>query len=543
MARLDRLGTAKEVAQTAAALGREFSYALLRAVSPLSEDALQAELGQLADAELVYARGVPPEATYLFRHALVQDTAYESLLKSRRRELHRAVAETLSGRVAGVAEAQPEVVAQHWEAAGEAERAMAAWQQAGERAKDRGAAIEAERHYTRALAVLATLPDGPTRMSQELALQIPLSWVMDFTHGKASSERARASARIRELSAQVGDTQQLLMALMLAFGSIQARGQAQAAVALAEEVLAAARRDGSTFALTWGHYIAGASRYSVGDLAGAGEHVTEALRFYREEDHRGWPSEPGTLAHAMLGFVQAQQGLPERARGEIGRLLALTERLEMPSQRPFGYLSVTAGNALLRNAEVVATQAERFLALAVENQLAVYLGWGPVYRGWARAMLDRTDEGIAELREGLAAYAATGQRTALGQYLGFLAEAQLVAGLVPDGLATIEQALAAVPEERIHIPELLRLRGELRAVAGADVATVEASYREAIALARDLGAKLQVLRATTSLARLLQTAGRAAEAHASLAPLYASFTEGFDTRDLKDAKALLDDLA
>src|SRR5262249_6364363 len=219
MARLDRLGAAKEVAQTAAVLGREFSYALLQAVSPLAADALQAALGKLTDAGLVYARGLPPEATYLFRHALVQDAAYESLLRSRRRELHRAAAEVLTGRVADVPEEQPEVVAQHWEAAGEAERAGAAWQQAAERAEDRAAAVEAERHYTRALSALAKLPDGPARVAQELALQIPLALILHVTRGFASPETTQSNARVRDLSAKLGDTQQLVMALILAYAS------------------------------------------------------------------------------------------------------------------------------------------------------------------------------------------------------------------------------------------------------------------------------------------------------------------------------------
>src|SRR5262249_29140697 len=162
----DRLGAAKEAAQIAAVIGREFSYVLLQAVSGIADDRLQTALRQLADAELVYVRGLPPEATYTFKHALVQDTAYESLLKSRRRELHRAVAQALSGRFATPADAQPEVVAQHWEVAGEAERAISGWQDAGERARARGAMVEAERHYRRALAVLGMLPDTSARASQ-----------------------------------------------------------------------------------------------------------------------------------------------------------------------------------------------------------------------------------------------------------------------------------------------------------------------------------------------------------------------------------------
>jgi predicted ATPase len=282
MARLDRLGSAKEAAQIAAVLGREFSYALLRAVSGLADEPLQAALAQLADAELVYVRGLPPEATYTFKHALVQDTAYESLLKSRRRELHRAVAEALTGRFAALAEAQPEVVAQHWEAAGQVERAVSAWQQAGDRAKERGAMMETERHYRRALLVLTTQPDTPARASQELALQIPLALVVDFTGGFGSAEAERIRKRVRELSAEAGDTRQLAFSLVMAWAVSLARGETRAALASAEEALVAARTDGSSFVLAWAHCAVGHSQVYLGDLDAAGEHTAAALRFYRE---------------------------------------------------------------------------------------------------------------------------------------------------------------------------------------------------------------------------------------------------------------------
>jgi class 3 adenylate cyclase/tetratricopeptide (TPR) repeat protein len=542
MARLDRLGSAKEVAQTAAVLGREFTYGLLRAVSPLAEEALQAALATLTDAELVYARGLPPEATYLFKHALVQHTAYDSLLKSRRRELDRAVAEALTGRFAAVAEAQPEVVAQHWESAGEAARAITAWEQAGERAKARSAMVEAERHYRRALAVLATLPDSPGRAAQEMALQIALALIVYLTCGFASAETERIANRVRELSAQTGDIRQLVISLTLAWVLSLSRGESQGALGLAGEVLVAARNDGSNFALTWGHFALGQSQYLLGDLCAAGEHAQEALRYYREEDYRGSPSDLGTLAHPLLAYVLAHCGFPERAQAEIHKLLALAERLEIASQRTLGLVSAASAHAYLHNVSSVAAHADRLLGIAVAHQLPQYAAWGHILGGWAIALKGQTDGGIAELREGLASYAATGQRTALGLYLGLLAEAQLLGGQVRDGLTTIEQALAAVSEERIFLPELLRLRGELRAAAGADLATVEASFREAIALAREIGTKLYELRATTSLARCLARHGRTDEARAALAPLYASFTEGFDTPDLVEAKAVLEEL-
>jgi tetratricopeptide (TPR) repeat protein len=542
MARLDRLGPAKEVAQIASVIGREFSYALLRAVSGLADEPLQAALGQLADAELVYVRGLPPEATYTFKHALVQDTAYQSLLKSRRRELHRTVAEALTGRFAALAEAQPEVVAQHWEAAGQVERAVSAWQQAGDRAKERGAMMETERHYRRALLVLTTQPDTPARASQELALQIPLALVVDFTGGFGSAEAERIRKRVRELSAEAGDTRQLAFSLVMAWAVSHARGETRAALASAEEALVAARTDGSSFVLAWAHCAVGHSQFYLGDLDAASEHTAAALRFYREEDHRDLPTEPGAPAQGFLACVFAHRGFSEQAHHEIEKLLDRAQRLTLASQQGVAYVCAALAHAQLREVPAVAALAERSLTLALENDLPQFTGWNRVYRGRALALQGGTADGIAELREGLAGLAATGTRTSAGEYLGWLAEAQLLAGQITDGLATIEEALTAIPEERIFIPELLRLRGELRAADGADAATVEASFNEAIALAREIGTKLVELRATTSLARFLSRHGRSAEARALLAPLYATFTEGFDTPDLQDANTLLSEL-
>jgi adenylate cyclase len=402
--------------------------------------------------------------------------------------------------------------------------------------------IEAERHYRRALAVLATRPDTPARASQELALQIALDGVVIVTHGYGSTEAEPIRLRVLELSAQAGDTRQLAFSLILAWALPITRGEVRAALALAEEALAAARNDGSNFALSWAHMVVAQAQFQLGDLDAAGEHAAAALRFYREDDHRDVPTEPGALAQAVLARVSAHTGFPEQAQREIEKLLARAQQLPLVSQRCFVHVCAAAALAQLREVSAVAAQADRILALALENDLAQFTGWGRTSRGWALALQGRAEDGIAELREGLAGLAAFGNRAGAGETLGCLAEAQLLAGQVTEGLATMEEALTAVPEERIHIPELLRLRGELRAAAGADAATVEASFTEAIAFAREIGTKLVELRATTSLARFLARHGRRNEARALLAPLYATFTEGFDTPDLHDAKVLLERL-
>jgi hypothetical protein len=320
------------------------------------------------------------------------------------------------------------------------------------------------------------------------------------------------------------------------------RGETRAALALAEEALVAARTNGSTFALAWAHHAVAQSQYFLGDLDSAVEHAAAALQFYREEDHRDSTTEPGGPARGVLAGVSAHQGFPERAHSEVEKLLVHALHLKPASQGCLARQCAAAAHAQLREVHAVTIHASQNLALALEYDLPEFTGTSRILRGWALALQGATGDGIAELREGLAGLAAMGNRAAVGESLGHLAEAQLLGGHIIDGLATIEEALLAVPEERVHIPELLRLRGELRAAAGADVATVEASFEEAIALAREIGTKLVELRATTGLACLLARHGRSDEARARLAPLYASFTEGFDAPDLIAAKALLDEL-
>ena len=539
MARLDRLGPAREVAQVASVLGREFDYALLQAVTGMPDDKLELALASLADSELLYARGLPPESTYLFKHSLMQDAAYQSLLKSRRRELHRAVAEVLTGRSA-VSE-HPELLAQHWEAAGEVARAVAAFQQAGDRARERSAFTEAERHYTRGIELLAGLPETTERVQQELSLQIPLARILGATRGYGP-EHERSTSRARELFVRLGGGQGQALALVSDAAGKIARGEVRAAREAAERLLEVALREGSSPALTWAHYLTGQTAFFAGDLARAIEHAEQAAAFFRDEDYKGWPVRPGPLLHVLLAQALSQRGFPERAEAEILRALEVGERSDSPSDRFTAWSLGAFGYACLRDARSVSRCVERLGAFDVGDRPPFQEALSRINGAWARVMQGEPESAVVELRAAMDAYDALGSHAARGCYLGMLAEAELVAGHVTAGLATIERALAASPEERIFLPELLRLRGELRAAGGAEPAAVESDLREAIALAGEMGARLLELRAATSLARQLSRRGAPAEGRALLAPFYASFTEGFGARDLVEAKALLDAL-
>ena len=544
MARLDRLGPAKDVAQIAAVVGREFSYPLLQAVVGLPEPELQAALEKLVDAELVHMRGVLPDALYLFKHALVREAAYDSLLKTRRRELHGAVARVLTEQFHETVAVQPELVAQHWTAAGQAEPAVAAWQAAAERSVARAALAEAAGHYLTALEVLGTLPQTPARMQHELSLQAALGPALWATKGWGSPEAAQAFARARQLGEQLGDAQQLVYVLLGLWAAPVTRGELRAAQELADQLLQVAERDNSPATLVWAHFAQGTVRYYRADLTGARTHLDRALAYYDREHHRWAATDPGVNVLALSALTAWQLGLADQARLRMQDSLDLARRLDKPYDVAVALTQSCAIHILLREPQCVLADVELLMKLATEQQFPLFLAVGTIGRGWALANQGQCAEGIAQLRHGLGIFVSVGQRLSHGLYLGLLADAYQRAGAVEDGLSAVQDALGAVPEEAIHCPDLLRLEGELHRQLnrGQDAATerrAEDCFREAIQLARAAGAKSQELRATTSLSRLLLSQGCTAEARQTLAPLYASFSEGFDTLDLRDARALL----
>ena len=539
-ARLDRLGRAKDVAQLGAVLGRKFSYKLLQAVSPLPEDELQVALTKLADAELLYTRGMPPEATYQFKHALVQDAAYAALLKRTRRDLHRRVAQTLTEGFPALAEAQPHTLARHWSDAGEAEPAVAAWTKAAQAAQARHASKEAEEGYRQALAMLGTLPESPARDARELGLVSALRLVLFATRGMTAPETAEVSARHRALAEKSGNLAQL--ALQVGGDGIVAlfSGDYASAAALADQTLDLARRQGSDTSLRRAHQAQLLVRLFRGDLVGAEEHFAR-LKVIHEAS--GYEQNPGEASFAMVygGLCAWYLGQADAARERIAQGTAFA-RDANPAHLAVALTGESALCAWLREPERAEAAAARALATAEEHGFLRSRDWARVLVGWARAQLGRAPEGIAMIREGVAGLVERGSRHGITDHLTLLAEAQALDGAIADALATIEDALTANPDELVYRPHSLTCRGELRLTLGQrDLA--EADFRDAIALARTMQAKAFELRATMPLARLLRDTGRRDEAHTLLAETYAWFTEGFDTRDLKEAKALLEELA
>ena len=540
MARLDRLGPAKEVVQVGAVIGSEFSYELLQAVHPIAEEGLQGSLRKLADAELIYVRGIPPEASYTFKHALIRDTAYEALLKSRRKDLHRLVASTIDEKFPALKEAHPEVLARHWTEAGESKPAIAEWSRAGKAAEARNAFREALESYQRALALLNLLPESSERDLRELEFRQSVHGVLWLARGPSEPETIDATERAASLAEKSGNRAQLVNWMITRGNTALDSGDLPAAGTHADQALELALREGSPGSLGGAHALQMTARYYLGDLAGAEKHFTAGLAFFDDLSFRqargasvgrfGFPS----LNAWMLGRADV-------ARERMARAIAAAKGNNPFDVAHSGYWAVRL-HVYLREYEKAETLAARALELSEKHQFKLLAALSRVGLGEARAQLGRATEGIGLISQGIAGLLEIGSRLGVSRLTAVLAEAQERDGAIVEALETVEQALQANPDELVYRPETLRLRGELR-LEQRQTELAEADFRDAIELAQKMGAKAWELRATMSLARLLAKQGRRDEARTMLAEIYSWFTEGFDTADLKDAKALLDELS
>jgi len=539
MARLDRLGPAKEVIQIGAVIGGEFSYELLHAVHPIAEEDLQRALRTLGDAELLYVRGIAPEATYLFKHVLIRDAAYEALLKSRRKDLHRLVARAIDEQFPALKEAHPEVLARHWTEAGEVEPAIAQWTRAAKTAEARGTFKEALESYQQAITLLNLLPESSERDLRELELRHSAVEMLKVTRGYSGPETIEANQRVTALAEKSGNLPQLITEVGSRWVATLVSGDLAAASALADQLLDLGLREGSPFSLAVVHMAQIMTLYTRGDLAGAEKHFAAGLEFF---DAPGFKRYPGAAAVSTFGYVSLNawiQGCTEVARKRIAQMMAAVNG-NNPYDVATSWLFAALLQANMREYEQAEALAGRALELSKQHQFPFIAAGCQCTLGHARAQLGRAIEGIALIRQGIAGLLEIGTGEP-GNYTAWLAQAQERDGAIVDALAAVEQALQANPDVLLSRPETLRLRGELRLKHG-QTELAEAGFREAIDLARSMSAKAWELRAATSLGRLLRDNNRRDEARAMLAEIYNWFTEGFDTADLKDAKALLEEL-
>jgi predicted ATPase/class 3 adenylate cyclase len=398
-ARLDRLGPAKQVAQVAAVIGREFSYELLQAVAPTSEAELQSALKKLLDAELIYARGIAPEATYQFKHALIQDAAYEALLKTRRKELHHRVAQTITEEFATIAAERPEVVAHHWTRAGEAEPAIAAWRRAADAAFDRHAFKEAEEAYRQTLTSLRTLPESRDRDGRELELMNRFAPVVQVTRGWAAPEAAEATAHALALAEKSSNLAQLVLQAVGSFAAVISRGDLPTASAITSHLLDLSRREGSTAALGLAYACGVTSCYCQGDLTGAEKQFVAGAAMFKDAG-RKFPSALGS----GLGFGSHTawiMGRADAARDRSRRAIASATELNSPFELAYVQWLSAILHSFLREFAAAKNAAATAVALSDEHGFQQYAAGSRIFLGLAEAALGNPGRGAPIVRLGV----------------------------------------------------------------------------------------------------------------------------------------------
>jgi tetratricopeptide (TPR) repeat protein len=543
LARLDRLAPTSDVAQIAAALGRQFSHELISAVAAMPRQQLDDALAQLVNAELIFRRGTPPDAEYTFKHALVQDTAYGTLLRSRRQQLHARIAATLEDQFPEILVTQPALLARHCAEAGLAEKAVVYWLKAGQQALARSATTEAAAQLRKGLDALDGLPEGPGRQQLELDLQIPLGSALIATKGHAAPEVGESFARARVLAEQIDRPEYLGRVFFGQWVFHRNRGEYKLALALAEQVekIGEARND---VRVQWiGRWASGYTRLHMGDFVAARALLERCLA---DPAYRGGevPSTSAILPllAAALAMTLAHLGYIDQARSRLNEVLSEARRLRHAQTLAEVLLIAGAVDGIARLPEMQ-RHAEELLALSTEHGLPLFLAWATVFRGTSLTALGQGQEGLSLITRGIAGIRATGAVSGTQGTLMVLAWAYAMVGQPADGLNCLAEAARIIEttEERSSEAALHRLRGDLLNATG-DPSAAERSYQQAIAVAKLQSAKLYELHASISLARLWCKQDRRGEARDLLAPIYGWFTEGFDTLYLKEAKALLDEL-
>jgi class 3 adenylate cyclase/predicted ATPase len=546
MARLDRLATVKGLAQLGATLGREFAYDLLQAVSPWDEETLRRGLHQLVAAEFLYQQGLPPQATYRFKHALIQDAAYQSLLRSTRQQHHQRIAQVLEAHFPETAETQPELLAHHCTEAGLTEQAIPYWQRAGQQASDRSAYLEAVSHLTTGIELLKTLPETPARTQHALTLHIALGAALLMIKGHAAPEVEHAYTQAYALCQQVGETPELVPALFGLWRFYGVRSQLRTARELGETLLRLAQRAHDPALTVLAHQTLGGTWFFLGALPAARMHLEEGIARYTPDQHRApvfrIGQDPGVGCRTYAAMTLWLLGYPDHALAHIHDALALAQELSHPYSLAWARCIAAYVYQFRRDVPAVHEQAEAAVALATAQGFPLWAALGTNLRGWALARQGHGEEGMAQVHQGSAAWRATGAALSVPYFCTLLAEVSDLLGHPEDGLQALAEAHTLVEqhEERYWEAEVCRLRGVLLLrQPGTPQAEAEAWLQRALDVARRQEAKSLELRAAMSLSRLWQQQGKRDDARELLAPVYGWFTEGFDTADLQEAKALL----
>ncbi|MBI3796864.1 MAG: AAA family ATPase [Deltaproteobacteria bacterium] len=555
--RIDRLPPEeKALLQTLAVIGKEFSLSLLQQVAERPEDELQQRLAHLQAAEFIYEQPASPEVAYIFKHALTQEVAYTSVLIERRKIVHERTAQAIESLFHSRVEDFYGDLAHHYSRSDNTPKAIDYLRRAGQQAGQRSAHAEAISHLTGALELLKTLPDTPERAQQELTLQVTLGPAWIATKGHAAPEVERTYTRALELCRQMGETPQLFPVLFGLRTFYYVGGALPTARELGEQLLSLAQSTQDPALLLEAHRALGATLSSLGELVLVRTHLEQGLALYDPQQHRSHASlygqDPGVVCLSLGAWVLWLLGYPDQALRRGQEALTLAQEISHPFSLAFALHYAALVHRFRREVPLTHERAEALLALAREYEFSLWLAWGTIPWGWVLAEQGRGEEGVAQLRQGLVASRATGAELWRPLFLTTQAEVHGKVGQAAEGLSVVAEALAAVDKtgERFNEAELYRLKGQLtlqksgvRSPASEVEEEVEECFRKAIKIAQRQQAKSLELRAATSLTRLWQQQGKKAEARQMLAEIYDWFTEGFDTKDLQEAKALLDELA
>ena len=554
MARLDRLGgPAKELAQIAAAIGREFSHPLLASVVRQPEAELESALNRLVVAGLLFRRDEPPHATYLFKHALVQDAAYGTLLREPRRTLHARIAETIESEFADIAENRPELLARHWTEAGVIDKAAFLWGKAGQRSLARSALVEAAEQLRRALDQIATLPSTPVLRGEQIKLQIALVNALMHVKGYAAPEPKAAVEQARQfieraeaLGEPPEDPLLLFSALYGVWAASYVAFNGDVTRELASQFVALAEKQDQVVPLMIGHRLIANSLMLTGDIAKGREHYNQAFAFYDPAKHRSLATRFGqdvgvsifvyrALAHWMLGYpdkalADANHALEDaRAGGQAGTLM-------------YAQFHTSLTNVLCAKYAAAVAESDEVVRLADEKNAAIWKALATMQKGCVLALSSKAPEGIKMITSGITTYKSTGSRVYLPIFLAHLSRAYAEVGQFDDAWYSIGEALSAVEatKERWYEAEINRISGEIALkLPQLGPSQAEAYFERALTIARAQHAKSWELRAAMSAARFWRDRGMRDKARALLAPICGWFTEGFETHDLKQANALL----
>ena len=556
MARLDRLGPAKEVAQIGAVIGREFSHAVLAAIASKPQEELRSALERLIEAGLLFRHGQAPHATYLFKHVLVQDAAYGTLLRERRRALHARIAETLESKFAEIADKQPELLGRHCTEAGLIEKAARLWGKAGQRSLERSALVEAAERFQRALNQISTLPITTALRREQIRLQIGLITALVNVKGyaapetKAAEERARLLIEEAEALGEPPEDPLLLFSVLhgvwwanyVAFNGTVMRE-------LAAQLLELAEKQGATTPLMIGHRAMGNSLLHAGSIAESRAHFDQAIALYNPDQHRSLVTRFGqdmkVIVLSWRALAQWLLGHPEVALADANQAIKYAREVGQAATLMYALgiaplVLVTRGDYAIAN-----LLSDEVIALAGEKGALFWKAFGMRLRGQCLALTGQATHAVEVLTSAAIAYRSTGSTALVPLDQLFFARAYTELGQFADAGACIGEAMTAMQQnkDRLWEAEVLRVAGEVAFNSPErDAGKAQAFFERALAVARQQQAKSWELRAAMSLARLWRDQGKVQQARELLAQVYGWFTEGFDTLDLKEAKALLDEL-